>query len=161
MRLLISVGICLACLTSFSQSIDGSVPLTATHHVQTESYSVDWMLGELIVQPIHSVNYLTTGLMGSDIKFIVTSNDVNFDDQSINAYPNPFSASFGVFADGEDVSNLEIAMTDAMGRTVSMHSEKSNHSVKFYTQHLSAGVYFLQVKDVEKSKTAFIKLVRE
>ncbi|MEZ4804988.1 MAG: T9SS type A sorting domain-containing protein [Bacteroidia bacterium] len=69
----------------------------------------------------------------------------------ISVYPNPASTHFSVEA-GE-ISEIEITIYDAMGKTISINGLVDGNRITFNTESLLNGIYFVQVAQNEEVKS--------
>jgi hypothetical protein len=86
---------------------------------------------------------------------------VQENDIAVDAYPNPFRSSIYVQVSNPEEKSVSMSMVDLMGRNVALKPlDKTPEGAHVLdTDQLSGGMYFLQVKIGDYSKT--VKLVKE
>ncbi|HNQ61725.1 MAG TPA: T9SS type A sorting domain-containing protein [Bacteroidia bacterium] len=75
---------------------------------------------------------------------------------ALEAYPNPFSTHFNLILP-ESFSNIEVQVSDAMGKVFTKKNFKNTVELQIETGELHSGLYFVQV--IADNKKANIKLL--
>ena len=78
-----------------------------------------------------------------------------------NIYPNPFNPTTTIDFSVPDNTQLTINIIDLQGRVVDILVEDNyasgNYSIQYNANHLSSGVYFVELKD--KSAAVYSKII--
>ena len=142
----------LLCLFIFSlgkltaQKLERQVVASAGDHLQSGSLTLDWTLGETMVETYESSNNLSLnqGFRVGSIIMVGTfepSNDLKFE-----AFPNPTSEI--VYVSSNSNKRLSVAIVDLMGRTLSIQDiEFPVVKAPIYLSGLPAATYFLRISD--------------
>lgn len=69
----------------------------------------------------------------------------------LSVYPNPATTEFSI--EGEEISNAEITVLDAMGKVVTIQTQVEGNKITFSTEGLNNGMYFINVLLNEEVKT--------
>lgn len=98
-----------------------------------------------------------------DLTVLTTTKDISVNEFSAAVMPNPFTQSFHLVFDINEVTEMDIFLSDIHGRTVKtittnqkFNTGKQNLNIK--TQYLPVGVYFIHFKS--KSVQTTIKVIK-
>jgi hypothetical protein len=145
------------------QSVSLGDSHTAADQLVVSEYSVEWIIGELIVAPIHETNFITSSLMGSEIKFIVTGMaETNSMSSALQPFPNPFSRTLTITSQEQPLKDLLFDLKDVVGKSIVLpilHHDQEQ--VQFLTEGLASGVYFIQVRSPDNKLLTHFKIIRE
>jgi hypothetical protein len=135
---------------------------TAAGQLVLPEYSVEWIIGELVVEPIHTTNFITSSLMGSEIKFIVTGPEAASGLQAFYPFPNPFSKSVTITSTDQSLTDLEFELKDVVGKSIVLPVlHHDSERVEFLTEGLASGIYFIQVRNPDNKLLTNFKIIRE
>lgn len=84
-----------------------------------------------------------------DCDMLLSSDEVRAIEQSLVVFPNPATDFLNVRFEGEDFSNIEISIVDAVGRTWKSNQFQASAGIfteKIELNDLPAGVYLLQIR---------------
>lgn len=83
--------------------------------------------------------------------------------RSLSTMPNPTDGQLRVALELSDVTDLELQLTDALGRTIAAQRFSRTNEVQtsFDLGHLPAGLYLLRVYDLNSNRYATRRVVRE
>lgn len=142
-----------------SQQIMPYVIATAGDFYSNQNFSVSWTLGEIVTETIGTDVIFTQGFqqpsysIGNDIPQIPASK------YQIKVFPIPAYDELTVQVKGNDNTDLNIELFDALGRKlISARMETAVPETRLDLTSLHPGVYFLKVSTVtgEKIRTCQI-----
>ena len=147
----------------YSQSADRSVIGTTGESSKTTTMTVNWTLGEPIIQSQQNSDYhLTQGFQQSDIVVTPVANGAETPEIDISVFPNPVSEILNIQWD-QHTSGLEFRMVDLHGKTVRKGKGNQSQQLQLQVSNLAAGTYVLSaVKgDTKPLKTWRIAIVHQ
>ena len=101
-----------------AQQITASVITTAGHVNKSNSYSLIWTLGELVIETdTNTTNQLTQGFQQPEYLYISINNKIG-EPLSIETFPNPTKGKINFRVKSSDIKKLKIDIFDITGKNV-------------------------------------------
>lgn len=145
-------------LFSFSQALTQEVVSATGDYYQGALHSISWTVGEVAIENyIAPSNHVTEGFQQADL--VAPPSDIGIKEStggvSVSAYPNPTSSNLTIEIPS-NTDDLDINITDALGRLVFTEKYTGNTPVTFNLSDLAAGRYLVSIMSPE----AIVKTIK-
>ena len=142
-------------VSAFAQQIVPTVIGSAGNYRKTGNVSLEWTMGEWMVETIGNPNHkITQGFHQTNLTVVSTSNPTL---SGLSVYPNPFSASLKI--DNRTEGSIRIHLMDLMGQCIeSKTMPTGSHDLDFQT--LPDGLYLLEATSGNARQTLTIEKIR-
>ena len=145
-----------------AQQISTSVIATAGHVNKTNSYSLIWTLGEVVIETDTSTtNQLTQGFQQPEYLYVSINNEIG-KPLSIETFPNPTKGKINFRIKSSDINKLKIDIFDITGKKVINKNisitDGGTSSIDIGT--LTPNVYFLRIYLPNGSLFETVKIIK-
>ncbi|MCC6753319.1 MAG: T9SS type A sorting domain-containing protein [Saprospiraceae bacterium] len=142
-------------LVATAQQIVPTVIGAAGNYRKTGSVSLEWTLGEWMVETVGNPNHkITQGFHQTNLTVVSTSNPTL---SGMGVYPNPFSATLKI--DNRSEGSIQIHLMDLLGQCIESKALPVGlHDLDF--QALPDGFYLLEATNGNARQTLTIEKIR-
>ena len=147
-------------ISVYSQSLSPSVLANASGTGKTNRVWLDWTLGETAVHSVYSNSRMyTEGFHQPTL--IIREGVIRQDNVTIHISPNPTLASINIDILTNIDSDVMIDMMDIKGSHLMRTNLKSGiHQAHLDVHSFTAGIYFLQIRNVNGSLVKTFKVIK-
>ena len=143
-------------LSLFSQSPTQHIVGSNGDYIQGATHNVSWTVGEIAIENyLAPSNHVTEGFHQIYYPPRVDGINEETDDLSVTAYPNPTSSNLTIEIPS-NTDDLDINITDALGRLVFTEKYIGNAPLTINIDDLSMGTYLVSIISPE----AIIKTIK-